>query len=238
MVRAIYILFVLIIIKQTCFSQFLGGSSDGYDKAGFVNSINIYAGGGQDGHASAQYENIISIFSGGAKDGHDGDMFTNSISIFSGGAKDGHDWEMFTNSISIFSGGNKDGYDLFALIKQYIWTGAIGTGWKVAGNWLDLTIPDINSKVIIPLGVPNYPFVNAGLMSIGLDPNGGTFLCRNLTVNAGAEMTFRKKTEVENYGEINIMGSIFFLNPLPNTFQNLSGSKLTIENNGRLEFNN
>ena len=210
--------FVLLMIKQTCFSQFLGGSSDGYDRAGFVNATNVYAGGGQDGHASAQYEN--------------------TISIFSGGAKDGHDWDMFTNSISIFSGGNKDGYDLFALIKQFIWTGAIGTGWKVADNWLDLNIPDINSKVIIPSGVPNYPFVNAGLMSIGLDPNGGIYLCRNLTVNAGAEMTFRINTEVENYGEINVKGALFFLNPLPNKFQNLSGSKLTIEENGRLEFNN
>jgi hypothetical protein len=223
---------------QNAINIFAGSTEDGYHKSSFSNEINIFAGGNKDGYKGLLYQNPISIFAGGVNDGVDHDDFSNPISIFSGGILDGHHKDDFYNNISIYSGGEKDGYDLAKLIEKYVWTGAVGTGWNVTDNWRNLQIPDINSKVIIPSGVPNFPFVNAGLMSIGQDVNGGDYLCNQLLIRTGAELTFRINTEVENYGNLNIKGTVFVLNPTSNTFRNLPGGKITLENGGRLEFNN
>lgn len=253
-----YYVIGLLFLSHCISSQFIGGNRDGYDHGGYSNSINIFAGGIKDGHHMSSFTNDINIFAGGNKDGYKGTFYQNPISIFSGGFNDGSDADKFSNtisiysggtdvghhkadyqnSISIFSGGQKDGYDLGKLIEKYVWTGAIGTGWNIADNWRDLKIPDINSKVIIPSNVPNFPFINAGLMSIGLDPNGGIYLCDKLLVKANAELTFRVNTEVENYGDFNIQGTVFMLNQSVNAFRNLNGGRITIESGGALELKN
>jgi hypothetical protein len=116
------------------------------------------------------------------------------------------------------------------------WTGAISTRWNDAGNWRALAIPDIYSRVVIPSGLTNYPVMSTGLMSIGQDVNSGVFLCRNITVKPGASITLGLNTFLENYGRIDILGTVFVLNQDVNTFKNLSGGDIIIHSNGLLQF--
>ena len=225
------------LIGKTCFSQFLGGSNDGYDKAGFMNSTNIYAGGTLDGYSIANYTNLISIYKGSKNDGHNVATFTNPISIFRGSEDDGHHYTNYINPISIFTGGTLDGYDIGEKLVSYIWTGNIGTGWNVEDNWSGGFIPNLNSSVIIPSGVTNFPKVNDGLIAVAEDPSGlATYFCKQILIEPSAEMTLRVNAFMENYGEIEIYGSMFVLNSAIDAVQNLNGGLITIKRHGLLEF--
>jgi uncharacterized repeat protein (TIGR01451 family) len=41
------------------------------------------------------------------------------------------------------------------------WTGAVSTAWENPMNWSNGLVPDINTIVIIPAGVPNFPEINS-----------------------------------------------------------------------------
>ncbi len=41
------------------------------------------------------------------------------------------------------------------------WTGAVNTAWEEPLNWNNSQVPDVNTIVTIPAGVPNYPVVNS-----------------------------------------------------------------------------
>ena len=248
MAKYIGILLLSLILNQEGYSQFLGGSGDGYDRNQFKNSINIFAGGAEDGYSAGKYKNTTSIFAGGVKDGYssseysntisiffggeeDGyasDNYHNTISIFSGGDEEGYDLAKYKNVISIYAGGEEDGYDLGEDILSYFWTGNIGTGWNVGGNWSTGIIPTINSNVVIPANVTNFPFINAGLMSIGENNNSGIYLCNRINVRSGAELTLQSNTFLDNYSVMEINGTIYGLNIAPSAVQNFSGGEINI----------
>ena len=107
----------------------------------------------------------------------------------------------------------------------------------MAGNWLNGVIPDINSRVVIPPGALNFPAINIGLMRIGQNPApSGDYLCKQVNILRGAEMTMRVGAVLENYGDIDIRGTVYILNTAINAVQNLSGAKITIRTGGRVEF--
>lgn len=195
-------------------AQFTGGSQDGYHKDIALNSHSIYHGGARDGAHFAKLESAANIFRGGSSDG-----FSNST---------------LANAKSIYFGGSKDGYATDSKILSYVWTGNIGTGWNVTGNWLNGIIPDINSNVVIPPGAINFPAINAGLMSIGQDPNSGLYLCKQILVRSGAEITFRVNAFLENYGDFEVRGSVYVLNSAIDAVQNLNGGLITVKNGGSL----
>ncbi|MES2848333.1 MAG: SdrD B-like domain-containing protein [Bacteroidota bacterium] len=53
------------------------------------------------------------------------------------------------------------------------WTGAVSVAWENPLNWNTHKVPDINTAVIIPSGVPNSPEINtnADCYSIHIDPS-------------------------------------------------------------------
>jgi hypothetical protein len=214
---------------------YLGGNQDGYNTANFVNPISIFKGGNEDGYVAADFSNPISIYKGGEMDGYHLAGFTNPINIFSGAEGDGFDAVDFENTINIFAGGEKDGYARANKFLSFIWTGAVGTGWNVADNWMDGLIPDINSRVVIPANAVNFPAINAGLMSIGQDPNEGDYLCKQILIRKNAEMTFRVNAFLENYGDLEIRGRVFILNSALTALQNLNGAKILIRSGGSLD---
>ncbi|GLR17628.1 hypothetical protein [Portibacter lacus] len=173
-------------------------------------------------------------FLGGNKDGYHTVEFSNPISIFAGGEKDGYHTANFENSISIFSGGTSDGYASDEKLFYFIWAGTIGTGWNVGENWSTGFIPDINSRVIIPNNVPNFPAINSGVISVGEDPNAANYLCKQILIHNGAQMTLRVNAFMENYGEIQIYGSIFVLNSAMDAIQNLNGGLIQVRTGGAL----
>jgi hypothetical protein len=234
-VRFITFIFVLAIC-HSAHAQFFGGNADGYDVSSFTNPMSVFAGGKGSGHDIAIFESPINIFAGGVEDGYDTQAYQNSFSIFYGGPKDGYVSKPFTNPTNIFAGGAGDGYDLKSIILSFIWTGAVGTGWNVVGNWAGGIAPGINSNVIIPSFATNFPEINSGIMSIGSNPNGGIYLCKNLTVDAGAEMTFKINAFLENYNDLTIVGEVIMLNKSANAIKNLNAAKLTIISGGRLRW--
>jgi len=190
---------------------------DGHDISAFGSSTNIYIGSSGDGYAFNKFSNSINIYKGGSADGHATLVYVN-------------------NAISIFQGGSNDGYAKADKILSFVWTGNVGDGWNVTGNWMNGVVPNINSNVIIPPGALNFPAINAGVMSIGQDPNAGNYLCRQINILSGAEMTFRLNAFLENYGDLDIRGTVFILNNDKGAVQNLNGGKINIRNGGRLEF--
>lgn len=213
--RITYVLFILLYGQLTT-AQFMGGFGDGYDLGIGLSTTNIYSGGNKDGYALSE--------------------FNSSISIFSGGHHDGYSSYYYENSISIFNGGSHDGYASDEQLFYFIWTGTIGSGWNVGGNWSTGFIPDINARVIIPSAVPNFPAINSGTISIGDDPNAAGFLCKQILIQSGAEMKLRINAFMENYGNIDISGSLIVLNTTANAVKNLSGGLISIRNGGELRF--
>ena len=112
----------------------------------------------------------------------------------------------------------------------------MGTGWNVQDNWNVNLIPGIARPVVIPSGVPNFPFVNTGIFNIGDDPNNGAFRCASLWIQQGAMVTTRVNSQIENYGNIIIDGELIVKRILPNTLQNFADGTITISSTGSLIF--
>lgn len=217
--------------------QFLGGNYDGADLEVLLSTTTIYRGGTGNGYYGSEIiKNSFLIYSGGSKNGYDSSTrLKSTVSIYSGESNDGHySTSRLKNSFSIYSGGSKDGYALEKKILSYIWSGTLGNGWNVVDNWVDGVIPNINSSVIIPSGLINYPKINAGLMSIGQDLNGGLYLCKRLLIRENAEMTLRVNSTLENYGDIEIRGSLIVLSTSTEAIQNLSGAHIILKPGGLL----
>lgn len=103
---------------------------------------------------------------------------------FTGGSSDGFHYILLskttiTDAIAFVGGigrGETQGGFSSCTGETVIWNGSINTDWANAGNWNCSTLPNINSTVIIPFGVPNYPQVNAD------------FEIKKLMLNANASM--------------------------------------------------
>jgi len=223
-------------IIQTVFLMFL---SIGHS---YTQNNAIFAGGNGDGFDIVSFRQSLnnSIFAGGNGDGFDIVSFRQPLnnSIFAGGIGDGFDIISFRQSLnnSIFAGGESDGFDIATTesIVPYVWTGALGTGWAVAGNWSENLVPDINRPVIIPSGVPNWPFVNAGLFNIGDNPNNGVYRCASLWIQENAFLQTRINCRVENYGLIQIDGEMRVKKVTADAFQNFEEGTVLILSTGLL----
>lgn len=193
-----------------------------------------FFGGTTDGYASMTYNSPLFIYTGGTTDGYALSSYSNPSSIFLGGSRDGSYTADYGNQKSIYKGGARDGYASDSKLLQFIWSGNIGSGWNVSGNWLNGIIPDINSRVVIPSGANHYPAINAGTMTIGQAPIPGDFLCKQIEILDGAEMTFRINAFLENYGSMEILGNVYVLNTAIDAVKNLSGGLIYIRNGGQL----
>ncbi|NJY62471.1 T9SS type A sorting domain-containing protein [Salinimicrobium sp. CDJ15-81-2] len=87
-----------------------------------------------------------------------------------------------------------------------IWTGAADTNWNNTANWSCSSLPTRTTNVVIPSGLTNYPIINTGANA----------LAKNLTIEAGAEVTLtnnwlRIAGELVNSGNLNTeTGSVSF----------------------------
>ena len=217
---------------------FNGGTSDGYAEALIISTGDFLSEGGyNDGSVMKLLASDLFFL----VDGHSGDGYTSNLVnsqssiLTSGGTSDGYDMdESFSSNSFISDGGESDGYDSNVLKEKFIWTGAVGTGWNVMGNWNHNEVPDIERPVVIPSGVPNYPFVNAGLFSIGENPSGGLFVCESLCILNGATLTTRQTNRIENYGLIEIIGTMRVKKQTPDAFQNFETGQVIVREEGLL----
>ena len=221
-------------------NMYKGDSSDGFAHAELIiEFVDFSKGGLSDGYTSAISENQLSQFSyGGISDGFAGKhLMSDLINFTKGGLADGHAFNTSQNSISIFSkGGEDDGFAYEIFGHTIYWTGAIGTGWNVEGNWANNIIPQYYNPVIIPPDVPNFPKVNAGILRIGHFENDGDYTCEKIKIESGAELTARLNCFVENYSTINNFGTIYVRNQAFNAFQNLEGGVLKLKPNSFMFF--
>lgn len=216
-----------------------GGKGQGYQSIQVNEAAYHLAGGSGQGYVALNFtEPDPPLFSGGSGQGY---VLSNSIVenpfLYEGGMNSGYDgWVWKHTAYSIYTGGRDDGYDMQLKLEDFIWTGAVGTGWSVAGNWNVNVVPDISRPVIIPKDVPFYPFVNEGVFAIGKNPNSGLYECKSLWIQPGASLITRVNNYVENYGEIMIDGMMEVRNPSLNAFQNLDGGMIRILGAGTLMF--
>lgn len=213
-----------------------GGDGQGYSKEEIITAIDhLYSGSVGDGYgcdfllSSQDY-----IYRGGIAVGYSMNLNPTAIDIlYLGGVDDGYASDKdSSDSDYMYLGGEDDGYIVSSLKVPFIWTGSLGTGWNVSGNWNYNIIPDISRPVIIPFDVPNFPYVNTGLMSIGSDPNQGDYLCASLWIQENALLVNRVHNRVENYGEIIIGGEMWVKKVTADAFTNYMDGKVLIKSTG------
>ena len=240
------IILLTLILPSICadsFSQdepFKGGPGDGYADKEILDTTFIFSEGGSgDGYAAKQVlNNVLNFTLGGTADGAtEIELQNSSNKVFSGGVADGASGEQLQNQNNkVFSGGKADGYAFFTIEHIIYWTGNVGTGWNVAGNWENEIIPNYCNPVVIPANVPNYPAINQGLFRIGYYNNSADYNCAKIKVEAGAELTIRVSCFVENYSTINNFGTIYVKNSALNAFQNKANAQLRLKPNSSMIF--
>ena len=197
----------------------------------------IYRGGNGSGYGSID---VITTkddyFLGGSGTGYSSDdVASAALDIYDGGLGTGYSSDDKTEvNTDYFKGGNGDGYASIFDRVPFIWTGAVGTSWTVRGNWNYNLIPGIFRPVIIPDGVPNWPFVNAGLFAIGDNPNGSNYRCASLWIQENAFLQTRVNNRIENYGLITIDGTMRVKKQTANAFQNFDDGVIRISQGGEL----
>lgn len=228
-------------VMMQCSAQpdaiFIGGNGQGYDHRSITPSLPIlYSGGIGLGYDVFHYTPTLkNFFNGGIGQGYSIRNISSLKNYFNGGNGPGYDIRISTPQEFVMGiGGASDGYDTQIFYQEFIWTGAVGDGWNVPGNWNYNVVPDINRLTIISYGVPHYPFINSGIFSIGDNPLNGVYLSKELHINKGAELTTRINNLVRNYGKIIIDGKMTVKNSLSNAF--INSGELMINSTGQLIF--
>ncbi len=80
--------------------------------------------------------------------------------------------------------------------QNLVWTGSVDSDWNNAGNWDQAMIPGMNTNVLIPSGVANYPVVSAAGSA-----------CNYLTMELGAELTVPEVVDLTVYADFKMEGS-------------------------------
>jgi len=211
-----------------------GGFSSIEDSA--PNTL-LYKGGNGDGFNSVENNasNIL-LYKGGNFDGYSKTIVLNQDNyIFIGGNGDGFaETNISGTNIFLYTGGNAQGYAQVEKCEDFIWTGTIGTGWLVSGNWNYNVIPTLKRRVIVPAGTPFHPALNAGLFSIGENPNNGQYKCGELWIQEGALLVTRVNNRIENYGNIQIDGTMLVRKTTADAFKNLDDGTINISSTGSL----
>ena len=220
----------LFVVLYSCtgLAQYTGGDGDGFSTLTVEQTDYIFDGDDGDGFAFMSFEQTDDIFDGGDADGFATMYLEQSDFLFAGGDGDGFSSGKIAGNSTLYEGGLSDGFAYKNLYQKYIWTGTVGSGWNVTGNWSTNQIPSLRHSVTIPSGVPYYPAVNAGLLAIGKDPlDNSAFRCSNINLQAGANMTTRINCFVEVYGTFRVSGLLFVKNTAPTAF--------VVKANGELE---
>jgi len=226
---------VMSIIGQAGFN---GGAGGGYaleEKTGIANFS--YHGGASGGYI---YEEKIGLanysYRGGQSSGYDlTDKTGNANFSYRGGLGDGYNSKQKSGIANYsYRGGDDDGYSYVLSREPFVWTGEIGTSWNVPGNWNYNLIPGIFRPVIIPDGVPNWPFVNAGLLAIADTPNGSNYRCASLWIQENAFLQTRVNCRIENYGLIIIDGEMRVKKFTADAFKNFETGSIEISSTGLL----
>lgn len=97
-----------------------------------------------------------------------------------------------------------------------------------------MAVPRLRNKTLIPSGLTNYPKLNSGLFSIGKNPSGGAFVCQDIQIETGAELTIRVNNFLENYSLIDNAGSIYVLSQSPGAVLNGAGAQLILRSGGQM----
>jgi len=220
-------------------AQFAGGEGDGFGGGRWVGSVVMYQGATADGFSAMEVLGSNYLYQGGNLDGFvNTTLEQNNLSVYQGQNADGFSQlGLESADLKMYQGQVDDGFAFGNLYQKYIWSGAVGTGWNVDANWETNRPPGIRHQAIIPDGVLNFPFVNAGVLAIGANPNNGLFTCSELLIRQNAELTTRINCFIENYGKLEIRGTMNVLNTDANAFRNYSGSLLEIKSQGSLIIN-
>ncbi|WP_235298453.1 hypothetical protein [Portibacter marinus] len=222
-----------------------GGSGNGYQSItiNYNGSEFLLKGGQGNGYAkkklSAQGNNYL--VAGGQGNGYSfSEIASPSYYIFQGGSNHGYTLSLLTSSIDpfIYAGGSGDGYDMILNLREFTWTGAVGTGWNVVDNWNYSTIPDINRTVVVPANAINWPYLNSGTLAIGSNPNGGAFTAGRLWIQKDAQLYTRINNFIENYGQLRIDGIMEVRNSANDSFINWGDGIISIGKTGQLIFTN
>ena len=242
-------------------AAYKGGIGDGFTMDTVnVEFLNFTKGSNGDGYTSiAVYDTFYNYTMGGSGDGFSTIDIQNQFLDFSrGGNSDGFSYVYIEDNFNLmYTGGNSDGFSIISTQDDFnqmykggesdgfaydkyghivLWTGNIGTGWNVAGNWENEIIPNYCNPVIIPSGVPNFPAVNSGQLRIGYYTDEGDYRCQRIKIDNGAEMTTRVNCFVENYDLIINRGKLFVKNPASDAFRNLNGGIINLKPNAELIF--
>lgn len=171
---------VICLLPFSVFSQYTGGTDDGFTTVALartnITDFIAFSGGAGNGFAAVTVYKIdfadAIVFRGGYSDGFNS-IFLPAINI--------------TDAIA-FNGGIGRGEAQGALISctdgTVIWNGMQSTDWLNPANWNCAALPSINSNVIIPFDVPNYPIVstNVEIRSLQVSTNA------TVTVNTGVHI--------------------------------------------------
>jgi hypothetical protein len=111
------------------------------------------------------------------------------------------------------------------------WVGMTSNDWNTQSNWENYEVPASTTNVTIPAGCANYPVLTG---SLGVSYAGTTYLCDNLTINTGGQLTIQNN-DLLCAGNIDLDGTMYIGDDA--TFNNLavldlSGSLYTGYNEG------
>jgi len=216
-----------------------GGNGGGYvSLIQFSTEDFTYSGGAGQGYTNSVVQTMQDyLYRGNIGDGYTVQKEENfDRFIYTGSDDDGYTKVMAASNspTPIYNGGTNDGYVLAERCEDFIWTGAVGSGWLVSGNWNYNIIPDIKRRVIIPADVTTFPALNAGVFAIGENPNNGGFECAAIWIQENAQLITRINNFIENYGEIRIDGTMRVRNSAVNALQNIESGIIQINPTGSL----
>ena len=201
-------------------SQFQGGISDGFAIGEFNSTLSgPYQGGQNDGFSISNLNSIpVNLFNGGKNDG----------STFA---------SVMVGDNFQYHGEYSDGFGLLNHFQLYEWSGSVGSGWNVSGNWNTGQPPSMRHTVVIPSTALNWPGINAGIFVIKKDPTDtGSYFCNELHIEPGAQVLTRINCFIRNYGMINIEGLLRVKNTALDAFINMPEGQIEIINGGILRF--
>jgi len=231
---ALFITLAAVSIAQPPESYY-GGPGDGFHFMAYLSDSSIYNSGPSDGFAFGDFLPGNTIFEGGNSDGFANNIYINPSSIYISPSSDGFSAISYNNTNLLARGGDGDGFNVGNFLYYHDWTGIIGTGWLVAGNWKNNIVPNDSIRARIPAGVPNFPFINAGIFAIGSST--GNFLCRDLLIEPDAQLTTRINAITEIYSKVEIKGLMTVKNQTPNTFTTIGGT-VVVYPGGELQITN
>lgn len=186
----------------------------------FKSSAQLFTGGISSGYASLGLSDYGNHYSGGYSDGYASTVKSNMDFFYLGGIGDGYEIKSKINILGYARGGIGDGFDFASFKEFFIWSGEIGTGWNVTGNWEGEKVPTFTNKVKIPSSPigSRFPAVNSGNLIIG--DSGGDFQAASILIESGAQMITRPNCFIINRSKITIVGTFMFRNPAPNAVSN------------------